>query len=224
MSVAAPCDLTELRDRANHLAGLTLGELAHQHQQRVPPHLRVYKGWVGQLLETALGASAGNQACQDFPHLGVELKTIPVNRQYQPLETTYVCVAPLFGQWGQTWKDCAVYNKLSHVLWVPILALKTIPLKDRLIGMPFFWSPNSHQEAQLRQDWEEIMEKIALGHVESITAELGEVLQLRPKAANRRALTRAIGPNGQYIQTLPRGFYLKKNLTSAILAQEFEHS
>ncbi len=45
-------------------------------------------------------------------------------------------------------------------------------------------------------DWEELMDLIVLGEVERITARHGEVLQLRPKAANSKALTEAIGAHG----------------------------
>jgi len=65
------------------------------------------------------------------------------------------------------------------------------------------------------------MDLIVLGHVERITARHGEVLQLRPKAANSRALTEAIGLDGAPILTLPRGFYLKKNFTAALLDRYF---
>ena len=61
-------------------------------------------------------------------------------------------------------------------------------------------------------DWEELMDLIVLGEVERITARHGEVLQLRPKAANSKALTEAIGARGEIILTLPRGFYLKRIL------------
>ncbi len=46
-------------------------------------------------------------------------------------------------------------------------------------------------------DWEELMDLIVLGEVERITARHGEVLQLRPKAANSKALTEAIGAHGR---------------------------
>lgn len=58
------------------------------------------------------------------------------------------------------------------------------------------------------------MELVALGQIESITAHHGQVLQLRPKAANGQALTTAIGRQGQLIQTRPRGFYLRATLRS----------
>lgn len=65
------------------------------------------------------------------------------------------------------------------------------------------------------------MDLIVLGKVESITAKHGEVLQLRPKAANSQALTEAYGENGQPIKTLPRGFYLKTQFTHSILTSFF---
>ena len=65
------------------------------------------------------------------------------------------------------------------------------------------------------------MDMIAMGDIENITARHGEYLQLRPKAANGSALTDAIGRNGQIVQTRPRGFYLRKEFTSKILADYF---
>ncbi len=65
------------------------------------------------------------------------------------------------------------------------------------------------------------MDMIVLGQVELITAKHGEVLQLRPKAANNKALTEAYGANGQPIKTLPRGFYLKTKFTASLLEKYF---
>ncbi len=83
----------ELLEKANWLAGFTLGEIAHQLNIDVPLDLRRDKGWVGQLIETALGAKAGSKPEQDFAHLGIELKTIPINHKGFPLETTFVSLA-----------------------------------------------------------------------------------------------------------------------------------
>ncbi|HHF7260428.1 TPA: NUDIX domain-containing protein [Haemophilus influenzae] len=55
------------------------------------------------------------------------------------------------------------------------------------------------------------------GIVERITARIGEVMQLRPKGANSRSVTKGIGKNGEIIDTLPLGFYLRKEFTAQIL-------
>ena len=215
----SPASQAELLERANQLAGLTLGELAHMAGLQAPPHLRRHKGWVGQMLELWLGAQAGSKQTQDFAQIGVELKTVPVDELGRPLETTYVCYAHLTGIAGLNWQASNVRNKLAQVLWIPVQGSRLIPPAQRMVGSPLLWSPSSAEEQALRQDWEEIMEFIALGRVDKLTARHGEVLQLRPKAADGNALTPAIGPDGNLMQTRPRGFYLKKAFTANILAR-----
>jgi DNA mismatch repair protein MutH len=217
-ALTPPEDEQALLARAESLAGYTLGERANL---AIPPDLKREKGWVGMLLEVYLGASAGSKPEQDFPEIGIELKTIPIDAMGKPLETTFVCVAPLTGNSGVTWESSHVRHKLARVLWIPVEGERQIPLSVRRIGSPLLWSPSDEEDEQLRQDWEELMDLIVLGKVESITARHGEVLQLRPKAANNKARTEAIGENGQPIMTLPRGFYLKKSFTRQLLARHF---
>ena len=92
----------ELLARARDIAGLTFAELANEAKIKIPADLRRDKGWVGQLLEWHLGATAGSKPQQDFEQLGIELKTIPIGYHGKPLETTFVCVAPLTGVHGLT--------------------------------------------------------------------------------------------------------------------------
>ncbi len=214
-----PTSETELLANANWLAGFRLGEIAEMLQIPVPKDLKRDKGWVGQLIETALGANAGSKAEQDFVHLGIELKTIPINVQGEPLETTFVSLAPLIQNNGITWQSSHVRHKLQKVLWIPVEGSRDIPLAERHIGQPILWQPSSEQEQQLKQDWEELMELIVLGQLHKINATLGEVLQLRPKGRNSKALANAINEQGQPIQSLPLGFYLRKQFTRQILQQ-----
>ncbi|OOF45357.1 DNA mismatch repair endonuclease MutH [Rodentibacter rarus] len=209
--------LTQLLVQAQSIAGLTFGELADTLGIPVPPDLKRDKGWVGMLLETALGATAGSKAEQDFAHLGVELKTLPINEQGFPLETTFVSLAPLIQNSGVQWENSHVRHKLSCVLWIPIEGSRHIALRDRHIGAPILWQPTPEQERQLKQDWEELMDYITLGRLHEITARIGEVMQLRPKGANSKAITKGIGKYGEVVDTLPLGFYLRKEFTAGIL-------
>ena len=212
-----PQTLEQLLSQAQSIAGLTFGELADELHISVPPDLKRDKGWVGMLLERALGATAGSKAEQDFSHLGIELKTLPINAEGYPLETTFVSLAPLVQNSGVKWENSHVRHKLSCVLWMPIEGSRHIPLRERHIGAPILWKPTTEQERQLKQDWEELMDLIVLGKLEQITARIGEVMQLRPKGANSRAVTKGIGKNGEIIETLPLGFYLRKEFTAQIL-------
>lgn len=212
-----PQTLEQLLAQAQSIAGLTFGELADELHIPVPIDLKRDKGWVGMLLERALGATAGSKAEQDFSHLGVELKTLPINAEGYPLETTFVSLAPLVQNSGVKWENSHVRHKLSCVLWIPIEGSRHIPLRERHIGAPILWKPTAEQERQLKQDWEELMDLIVLGKLDQITARIGEVMQLRPKGANSRAVTKGIGKNGEIIDTLPLGFYLRKEFTAQIL-------
>lgn len=212
-----PQTLEQLLAQAQSIAGLTFGELADELHIPVPIDLKRDKGWGGMLLERALGATAGSKAEQDFSHLGVELKTLPINAEGYPLETTFVSLAPLVQNSGVKWENSHVRHKLSCVLWMPIEGSRHIPLRERHIGAPILWKPTAEQERQLKQDWEELMDLIVLGKLDQITARIGEVMQLRPKGANSRSVTKGIGKNGEIIDTLPLGFYLRKEFTAQIL-------
>ena len=212
-----PQTLEQLLSQAQSIAGLTFGELADELHIPVPPDLKRDKGWVGMLLERALGATAGSKAEQDFSHLGVELKTLPINAEGYPLETTFVSLAPLVQNSGVKWENSHVRHKLSCVLWMPIEGSRHILLRERHIGAPILWKPTADQERQLKQDWEELMDLIVLGKLDQITARIGEVMQLRPKGANSRSITKGIGRNGEVIETLPLGCYLRKAFTAGIL-------
>ncbi len=216
-----PNDERQLLQRAEALSGLNLGELATQACLVLPPNLKRAKGWVGTLLELYLGANSAGKPEQDFAQIGIELKTIPINAQGKPLETTFICVAPLTGNSGIIWENSHVRRKLSRVLWIPVEGERHIPLSERRIGTPLLWSPSAEEEKMLCKDWEELMDLIVLGEIRKVTARLGEVLQLRPKAANGRVLTQAIGENGQSVMAQPLGFYLKKNFTTRLLARHF---
>ena len=222
MKIQAPPETEhELMQRASAIAGLTLADIASELQVKVPDNFKRHKGWSGQLIEAYLGASAGSKPQQDFVELGIELKTLPLSHNNTPIETTYVCYAPLTNLIGTSWHTSNVKNKLQKVLWVPVQGEREIPPRERIIGSPILWQPSDQQALLMKQDWEELMELITLGKVESITARIGQVLQLRPKAANGKALTQAIGIDGSNIMTRPRGFYLRKEFTQSILHDAF---
>lgn len=217
----APESIDQLSSRARQISGLTLAELAIQLDQPVPADFSRHKGWGGMLIEQALGATAGSKPEPDFPQLGVELKTLPISSVGQPLETTFVCVAPMLDASQQQWLTSSFRHKIAHVLWVPVLADKGLTPAERQIGSPFLWQPSPAQELALQQDWQELTDLIALGQISQVSAHLGEYVQLRPKAANGSVRTQAYGEQGELIQAQPKGFYLRTSFTSWILQQQF---
>jgi DNA mismatch repair protein MutH len=211
-----PSSVDELVERARALAGRTVAELARELGVAAPAGGRGTKGRVGELVERALGASGGGGArVHDFPDLGVELKTIPVDETGAPLESTFVCAVRLDEDvdFASSW----VAAKLARVLFVPVVGRRTLPSPARAFASPVLWEPTAAQRSQLSADYDDIMGLIGAGRVEDVTAHLGRWLQLRPKARDGSARTVAFGAEGERIPTVPRGFYLRPTFTRALL-------
>ncbi|MCD6055766.1 MAG: mismatch repair protein [Gammaproteobacteria bacterium] len=217
-----PTTEAQLMTRAVAMSGLTVRQLAEIVSENIPPDLKQHKGWLGQLVERYLGASAHSKAAPDFEALSIELKTIPVDESGTSRESTYVCTVPLLELANVSWEASWVYRKLSHVLWVPIITPPLTALPDRLIGMPLLWRPAAEEAASLRADWQELTDMIALGQLEQVTAYHGNILQIRPKAADGRALCWGINEEGERFLTLPRGFYLRSRFTTALMQKYFQ--
>jgi DNA mismatch repair protein MutH len=209
----------ELLRRCEAIAGMTVGQVAKLLSWTVPANLQRHKGWVGSLLESILGADAGNRAEPDFSHLGIELKTLPLNKRGLPKESTYVCTVSMLQTGELDWHHSWLKRKLSHVLWVPVEADADIPLAERYIGQAWLWQPNQQQEEVLQRDWEELMDRIVLGGQAEITAKEGEAIQIRPKAANSRVVTTGVSDSGTITKINPKGFYLRTSFTRQLLEQ-----
>ncbi len=212
--LTSPRDLDELRLRAGALEGLTLDDVART-LGTVAPKVNVHtKGKVGALVERALGATGGSSAVHDFPHLAVELKTVPVVRapsgELKPRESTYVCRISLDDADRAEWATSWARAKLSHVLFVPVV-------DETTIARPVFWKPTLDEDALLRADFEELMGTIGAGRIEELTARDGVVLQVRPKAKDGSVRTIAYDRDGDVVSTVPRGFYLRARFVGSLI-------
>jgi DNA mismatch repair protein MutH len=215
IAVRPPSSEDELRERAAWLSGRSIRELAAALGVPAPPVGVRGKGKVGGLVERALGASSGSAAAPDFPALGVELKTIPIDARGVPRESTFVCTISLADAERAEWETSVARAKLGHVLFVPIV-VEDAP-SERRVGTPIFWRPTRRQESVLRADFEDAMGVIGAGGIEALTARAGRWLQVRPKAATGSVRTISYGPEGEWIATVPRGFYLRATFTRALL-------
>lgn len=214
--------IKKLLKLCDEVSGMTILELANLLQIAVPTSLIHNKGWIGQLLEIYLGAKSGNLPITDFPEIGIELKTIPVNsKTLLPLESTFICMAPLQKP-NISWEMSVVKLKLSNVLWIPIECDKQIHFTKRRIGKAFLWRPSQKELQILQQDWQELTELMTLGEIQLLSAKYGRYLQIRPKAINcNKNLSNYITIEGTTIKTVNRGFYLRSSFTKTILANYF---
>ena len=202
--------------RARALDGLRAGELARRVGFPLGSDPVRSKGHIGELVELALGATAGNLDQPDFPTLGVELKTVPIDEAGRVRESTFVCSIDLGALDREEWDTSRVRRKLRCVLWVPVESSR-VPLADRRLGTPRLWRPTAAQEATLRADWHDLVGRITSGGIDEVSAHLGEALQIRPKAASGSDRVEAHGPEGEVLDVVPRGFYLRARFTETLL-------
>ncbi len=220
--ISPPTTVEELALRAAQLAGKSIGELAQSNGVKLPKNLKTKKGWQGQFLEQCLGADAGNLSKPDFSLIDVELKTLPIDYSGKVKESTYVCVVDINNNLAVQWRESPVYKKLKHVLWIPIAKINGEPLSCSKIATPFFWQMDGSEELLLKSDWENAMELVSLGKIHQLNAKMGQILQVRPKAANSRVLTSSVDESGDPAQTLPRGFYLRPQFTQSLLVKNLK--
>ena len=207
----------DLLSAARALAGAPLARLAAGLDEPLPARLGAKKGFVGALLEKALGARAGSSPTPDFPTLGVELKALPVSATGKVLESTFVCTAAPRAIVAETWSTSRARAKLARVLFVPVEADRATPLGARRVGAAFLWSPDDDEERALRADWEDLADLVAKGLADHVSARRGRVLQLRPKARDASVRRSGVDEDGDAYDARPRGFYLRAPFTQSIL-------
>ena len=213
-----PKSLAELKIRAEALNRRSVQELATGLGFVVPEDNVRSKGFVGQLVERALGADPSAGELPDFTGLEVELKTIPVRTTGAPVESTFCCSIAMDQADRETWEGSRLKRRLTRVLWLPVDGSSIAPMAERCFGKARLWQPSDDEMAVLQADWEDLMGAIGSGRGGTLSAREGEVLQVRPKAANSYARTVSPGGGG-FEMSLPLGFYLRAGSTARILEQ-----
>ena len=217
--------LTDERERllahARALLGVTLAELADGLGLPVPAGRVRTKGWSGQIIERELGAGAGTGRGQDFAKLGIELKTVPVDRDLVPRESTAVCQIDPIVIAGESWETSYLRQKLSQVLWVGLEVPSRVGSRsvgDRRVVAVRLWTPSPEEQDLLRADFELFVRGyFRRGRGAAITGHQGQVLQVRPKGRNAADRRRAFGPAGEPVEIGKCGFYLRPAFVARIL-------
>lgn len=215
-------ELAAVLAHARALIGVELGELADQLGLPVPAGatgpLRS-KGWAGQIIERELGVETAGGRGPDFARLGLELKTVPVDVDGKPRESTAICQIDPVAIAGESWETSTVRDKLASVLFV---ALEVPPgarsVAERRVSAVRLWSPSRDQDEQLRADFELfVREYFRRGRADAITGHLGRVLQVRPKGRNAADRRAGYDELGRPILVGKCGFYLRPAFVAGLL-------
>jgi len=218
MSPAAT-DLPALLAHARALVGVELGELDDQLGLPVPAGAVRTKGWSGQIIERELGVETGGLRGPDFAALDVELKTVPVDAQLVPRESTAVCQIDPVAIAGESWETSYACRKLARVLFVALeVPAGARSVAERRVAAVRLWSPSAAEAALLRADFELFVRGyFRRGRAAAITGHLGRVLQVRPKARNAADRRYGYDEAGRPLRVGKQGFYLRPAFVSGIL-------
>jgi DNA mismatch repair protein MutH len=217
-------ELAALMAHARALVGVELADLADQMGLPVPPIAagpERTKGWSGQIIERELGVEANGMAGPDFARLGLELKTVPVDDDLKPLESTAVCQIDPIVIAGESWETSTAREKLARVLFV---ALEVPPqarsVGERRVSAVRLWSPSAAEERILRADFELFVRGyFRRGRGEAITGHLGSALQVRPKGRNAADQRDGFDESGAPKRVGKCGFYLRPAFVASILRE-----
>jgi DNA mismatch repair protein MutH len=211
--------LEALLGHARALVGVTLADLADGMGLPVPVGTLRTKGWPGQIIERELGAGEAGGRGTDFEGLGLELKTVPVETDLTPRESTAVCQIDPVEISGESWDTSYVRHKLARVLFIALEVPEDSPnVGDRRVAAVRLWSPSPAEELLLRADFELFVRGFfRKGRGAEITGHHGVALQVRPKGRNAADVRRAYGPDGAVVQIGKCGFYLRPTFVGPIV-------
>lgn len=179
------------------------------------------KGDGGQLIEQLLGIQSSSTKGPDLPEIGLEIKTLPIDKEFRVLENTHICKITLPFSETDFFRS-SLWLKTRHILFVPIIGQRKTPMCDKILAQPFFWQAQSCDIECLKQDWFELSSLLRTGCFEKINAKIGECLHIRPKAAHGQDLC-TLKVQGQYQRILPLGFYLRKSFTQKLISRVYVH-
>jgi DNA mismatch repair protein MutH len=211
--------LEALLAHARALVGVELSELADALGLPVPVGNVRTKGWSGQVIEQELGAVVGGARGPDFGALGVELKTVPVRENLDPLESTAVCQIDPVAIAAESWETSYVREKLARVLFVALaVPPEARSVGERRVAAVRLWSPDTDEARALREDFDVFVRGYyRQGRAAEITGHLGAVMQVRPKGRDADDLRDAYDAAGRPTRVGKHGFYLRPAFVARIL-------
>ncbi|QJC38313.1 hypothetical protein GJU04_02070 [Enterobacteriaceae endosymbiont of Donacia marginata] len=208
--------------RAKLITGYYIIDIARWLNYKISDNTKKDKGIIGKLIEFYLiGKKKNNLSNQDIPYLGIEIKTITINLNNKSINNSFICSLPLVNKNLFYFYKSKLYNKLSKILWIPII-IKNIntPILKRRIGKPFFWIPTIDDKIKLNYDWSNLIKLLILGKIKNINSYNGYILLIKNKG-KKKSFTKTINNLGKTISVPPKALYFKKNFLNSLLKNNY---
>ena len=186
-------DRREALRRINLLAGKDLRPMADQYGIAVWKNGRQNKGWAGLVIERYLGLAANSRQAPDFGSW--ELKVVPLKRApdgtLRVKESMAITMIEPAEVVASSFEDSHLYDKLRSMIVVSRVYENTQELHSMLHAAAEFDLNNPTIRDQVKSDYEMIRQQIRNAGIDSVTGDLGKLVQARTKGRGHGSTSRA---------------------------------
>lgn len=186
-------DRKEAIRRLNLIVGKDLRALADEYNIAVWKNGRENKGWAGQVIERYLGLPQNSRQAPDFGTW--ELKVVPLRkdalgnlRVKESMAITMIEPAEVV---ANKFEDSHLYDKLRRMVVVSRVYESKEESHSILHAAAEFDLDNPKIHAQVVEDYETIRRQIRERGIDSITGDLGKLVQARTKGPGHGSTSRA---------------------------------
>ncbi|MDX6498430.1 MAG: mismatch repair protein MutH [Blastocatellia bacterium] len=186
-------DRREAQRRINLLAGKDLRPMADEFRIPVWRNGHENKGWAGLVIERYLGLPQNSRQAPDFG--AWELKVVPLQRKaantLRVKESMAITMLQPAEVLSSRFEDSHLYDKLRSMLVVGRVYESPQELHSILYAAAEFDLDNPIIREQVAGDYEIIRKQIRSGGIDSVTGDLGKLVQARTKGRGHGSTTKA---------------------------------
>lgn len=179
--------------RINLLAGKDLRPIADEYKIPVWKNGHENKGWAGLVIEHYLGLPQNSRQEPDFGDW--ELKVVPLRKDpegnLRVKESMAVTMLEPAEVIANKFEDSHLYDKLRSMVVVSRVWESPQELHSILHAAAEFDLDNPKIQAQVRDDYETIRAQIRNRGIDSVTGDLGKLVQARTKGPGHGSTSRA---------------------------------
>ncbi len=179
--------------RINSLAGKDLRSLADEYRIPVWKNGRENKGWAGLVIEHYLGLPQNSRQAPDFGDW--ELKVVPLRKDaggsLRVKESMAITMLEPAEVLGNKFEDSHLYDKLRSMVVVSRIYESKDEQHSMLHAAAEFDLDNPKIYDQVKDDYEAIRAQIRARGIDSVTGDLGQLVQARTKGPGHGSTSRA---------------------------------
>ncbi len=179
--------------RINLIVGKDLRAMADEYKIQVWKEGRENKGWAGQVIERYLGLPQNSRQAPDFGDW--ELKVVPLrkdaNGNLRVKESMPITMIEAAEVVANKFEDSHLYDKLRSMVVVSRIYENKEELHSVLHAAAEFDLDNPKIREQVFSDYEAIRTQIREHGIDSLTGDLGKLVQARTKGRGHGSTSRA---------------------------------